>query len=106
MAVALAETAQYEEAIRFYDQCLAMNPGVGTVMTNKAVALARLGRYEQAEVVFREALDLDPRDVTAWTNLGLCLSRSGLRTGSELPALEKVAEIAGVITVSGRCLTW
>ena len=98
MAVALAETAQYEEAIRFYDQCLAMNPGVGTVMTNKAVALARLGRYEQAEVVLREALDLDPRDVTAWTNLGLCLSR--LRHEQEaIACFEKVRELAGFVTV-------
>jgi tetratricopeptide (TPR) repeat protein len=98
MAVALAETAQYEEAIRFYDQCLAMNPGVGTVMTNKAVALARLGRYEQAEVLLREALDLDPRDVTAWTNLGLCLSR--LRYEQEaIACFEKVRQLSGVKTL-------
>jgi len=97
-AVALAETGQYEEALRFYDQCLAMNPGVSTVMTNRAVALARLGRYEEAEVEFREALALDPRDMTAWTNLGLCLSR--LRREQEaIACFEKVRELAGVNTV-------
>ena len=95
IAVTLAETGRYEEALRFYDQCLAMNPGVGTVMTNRAVALARLGRYEEAEEMFREALDLDPRDVTAWTNLGLCLSR--LRREQEaIACFEKVRELSGI----------
>ena len=75
-----------------------MNPGVRTVMTNKAVALARLGRYEQAEMEFREALDLDPRDMTAWTNLGLCLSRSGT-SRKRLPALKKSVNLR----VSGPC---
>ena len=75
-----------------------MNPGVGTVMTNRAVALARLGRYEEAEVVFREALDLDPRDLTAWTNLGLCLSR--LRREQEaIACFEKVRQLSGVDTL-------
>jgi Flp pilus assembly protein TadD len=75
-----------------------MNPGVGTVITNKAVALARLGRYAEAEVVLREALDLDPRDVTAWTNLGLCLSR--LRREQEaIACFEKVRQLSGVDTL-------
>ena len=72
-----------------------MNPGVSTVMTNRAVALARLGRYEEAEEMLREVLDLDPRDVTAWTNLGLCLSR--LRREQEaIACFEKVHELSGI----------
>jgi Flp pilus assembly protein TadD len=74
-----------------------MNPGVCTVMANRAVALARLGRYGEAEDGFRLALDIDPRDVTAWTNLGLCLSR--LRREQEaIACFEKVRELSGVNT--------
>ena len=42
--VALGELGRFEEAVLLYDECLAVNPGVAMVMTNKAVALARLRR--------------------------------------------------------------
>ena len=74
-----------------------MNPGVSTVITNRAVAHAHLGRYEEAEKGFRDGLDLDPRDVIAWTNLGLCLSRVG-REQEAFACFEKVRKLSGVIT--------
>jgi Flp pilus assembly protein TadD len=75
-----------------------MNPGVATVMTNKAVALANLGRYEEAEEWFRQALDLDPRDTTAWTNLGLTLNRLG-REPEAMACFGKVRELSGMPTM-------
>jgi Flp pilus assembly protein TadD len=75
-----------------------MNPGVATVMTNKAVALANLGRYEEAEEWFRQALDLDPRDTTALTNLGLTLNRLG-REQDAMACFEKVRELSGMPSV-------
>jgi hypothetical protein len=49
-----------EQAIRFWNQALAINPAMVLVRTNLAVALLRTGHAEQAETTLRKALEFQP----------------------------------------------
>jgi hypothetical protein len=49
-----------DEAIRFWNQALAMNPALVLVRANLAVALSRAGHQEEAEATLRKALEFNP----------------------------------------------
>jgi len=49
-----------EQAIRFWSQALAINPGLVLVRTNLATALLRTGHAEQAQATLRQALEFQP----------------------------------------------
>ena len=49
-----------EEAIRFWNQALAINPALLLVRANLATALERTGHPDQAQAVMRKALEFNP----------------------------------------------
>jgi Tfp pilus assembly protein PilF len=49
-----------DEAIRFWNQALAISPGLVLVRVNLAVALLGAGRREEAEAALRKALEFNP----------------------------------------------
>jgi tetratricopeptide (TPR) repeat protein len=49
-----------DEAIRFWDQALAINPALLLVRANLAEALLRRGRPEEARAVLQKALEFNP----------------------------------------------
>ena len=67
--VALAEAGDYQGAIAFYDQAIALYPDIAEVHYNKAVALEHLGQREEAISEYETAIEIDPNLVEAQTNL-------------------------------------
>ena len=63
--VVLYEQQRYEEAIKYYDQALEINPGKLGAIVNKANALQELKRYDEALKWFEKAYDIS-RDPLAW----------------------------------------
>jgi tetratricopeptide (TPR) repeat protein len=49
-----------EQAIRFWNQALAINPAMVLVRTNLAIALLRTGHADQAQATLQKALELRP----------------------------------------------
>lgn len=54
------QRGNFDEAIRFWNQALAINPAMVLVRTNLAIALLRAGHVEQAEATLRKALEFQP----------------------------------------------
>jgi len=82
-----------ESALASYDECIAINPGVGVVHTNRGVALAALHRFQEAIDAFDTALALNPDDVSALNNKGICLSRIG-RDGEAMEAMDRARKLS------------
>jgi tetratricopeptide (TPR) repeat protein len=75
LGYALAETEDYEEAVKAYDEALAIDNFIFEIWFNKGAALYALKDFEKAKDCYEEALDIDDTDAEAWNNLGNCLSR-------------------------------
>jgi hypothetical protein len=54
------QRGNFEQAIRFWSQALAINPALVLVRTNLATALLRTGHAEQAQATLRQALEFQP----------------------------------------------
>lgn len=63
--VALYELEQFDEAIKYYDQALELNPGKLGAIVNKANALQEQGKYDEALKWFEKAYDIT-KDPLAW----------------------------------------
>lgn len=71
---------RFDDAIRAYEQALALDPGQAMAANNIGVIEARRGHYDQAIGRFRTALDSQPNDGLIHANLGyayLMLARNG-----------------------------
>jgi tetratricopeptide (TPR) repeat protein len=75
LGYALSETEEYEEAVKAYDEALAIDNFIFEIWFNKGAALYALKDFENARDCYEEALDINPDDAEAWNNLGNCLSR-------------------------------
>jgi hypothetical protein len=58
-----------DEALRSYDEAIAINPGNAEAVTNKAALLVRSGRLDEAEPILREAVRLHPDQPRALSKL-------------------------------------
>ena len=63
-----------EEAIRWLERALALDPLQARSHLNLGMALYQLARPEEAVESLRRALDLDPSLVEGWNNLGIALA--------------------------------
>jgi Tetratricopeptide repeat/Cytochrome c554 and c-prime len=54
------QRGNFEQAIRFWNQALAINPAMVLVRINLATALLRTGHAEQAQATLRKALEFQP----------------------------------------------
>ena len=75
--VELAGLDRIEEALRCFDDALALKPGDLDVRVNRANVLALLGRWDAAEDEFRAVLRRTPRDAASLNGLGNCLKMRG-----------------------------
>ena len=75
----LGALGRHEEAIRCYDQTLAIDPRYAMAWNNKGTSLAALGRREEAIRCYDQALAIDPRYARAWNNKGIALDDLGRR---------------------------
>jgi tetratricopeptide (TPR) repeat protein len=59
---ALISSGRYQEAIKWYDKALAIDPNYKNALLNKGIALTQLGRYNEAITHFDKLLAIDPND--------------------------------------------
>lgn len=74
--VELAGLDRLDDAIRCFDQALALKPGDLSVRVNRANVLALAGRWDEAETQFRKIV-ARARDDAAFNGLGNCLKARG-----------------------------
>jgi tetratricopeptide (TPR) repeat protein len=59
------ENGQYDDALRCFEQAIAMNANDPDLWNFKAVVLRSMGRHEEAIECFNKSLKIDPRDKNA-----------------------------------------
>jgi tetratricopeptide (TPR) repeat protein len=75
LGYALTMAEEYEEAVKAYDEALAIDNFIFEIWFNKGAALYALRDFEAARECYEEALEINPDDAEAWNNLGNCHSR-------------------------------
>ena len=76
-AASLETLGRHEEAIRYYDEALQIEPHNVIVLNNKGNTLNGLGRHEEAINYYDKALEIDPGYVGALNNKGFSLVNLG-----------------------------
>jgi tetratricopeptide (TPR) repeat protein len=73
-----------EEAVRCFDQALAIQPGFGPAWFNRGWALERLGQAAEAARCYAKAVELNPESAQAWANMAvLAVKRGEVATACE-----------------------
>ncbi|MFW9961867.1 MAG: tetratricopeptide repeat protein [Candidatus Thorarchaeota archaeon] len=75
LGYALTEHEDYDDAIKAYDEALAIDNGIFDVWFNKGTVLYEQRDFEHAKECYEKALEINPEDAEAWNNLGNCFSR-------------------------------
>jgi FimV-like protein len=88
LAEAYWQQGQAAEALSWYREALARDPGHLAARRNYALALAKSGEVAEAEKELRTALGVAPEDPKALTNLGDALTAQG-RPAEAAAALER-----------------
>ncbi|MGQ0793849.1 MAG: tetratricopeptide repeat protein [Deltaproteobacteria bacterium] len=70
---ALVNSGRYEDAIKFYDKAIELDPAYVWARRNKGLALSKMGKREEALKLYDEALDIDPNYTDAWNDKGVAL---------------------------------
>lgn len=92
MAVLWIETKGAEDANKYADMALKINPSRPDLLNNKGLALELLGDYNNAIVWFDKALKIDPSYVKALNNKGKALKVLGKYTEA-IKYFDKVLKI-------------
>ena len=71
----LMELNNDEEAIKSFDEALAIDNHIFEIWFNKANALYNIADFKLARECYEKALEINPEDAEAWNNLGNCFSR-------------------------------
>jgi len=69
--------SKYEEAVKWYDQALKIDPKSTDSLNGKGLVFNKLGRYEEAITWFDKAIEIDPNFVDALYNKGGALAELG-----------------------------
>jgi len=72
-AVRLHQAGKLQQAVTFYEQALALDPGIPEALSNLAIALKALGRADDAIARCEQALKLKPDAPEILLNLGMLL---------------------------------
>jgi len=64
---------EYDKAIEYYNQAIALDPTYDKAWYNKGDALRAVGDFEGAIECYDKALDLNPNQPGAWANKGVAL---------------------------------
>jgi len=76
-AVQAQESAEYEEALKLWEEVLKYCPNLAKAYFNMSYCYIQLERYREGTAASRRALDLDPGLKEATLNFALCRLRSG-----------------------------
>jgi tetratricopeptide (TPR) repeat protein len=84
--------SKYEEAVKWYDQALKIDPKSTDSLNGKGLVFNKLGRYEEAITWFDKAIEIDPNFVYALNNKGVTLTNLG-RYEEAITWFDKAIEI-------------
>lgn len=73
----LAKEGKLDEAIRYYERALQIDPEFAVAHNNMASALARKGNLREARAHYEEALKISPFFAGAYANMATFLAREG-----------------------------
>jgi len=76
-AVGAGRQKKYEDALKFYNEALEIDPHHMKSLFNKAVVLQMLGRVGEALNCYDFALEVNPGDAEIWGNRGIALRSLG-----------------------------
>ncbi len=65
---------EFEEAIKYYTECLKINPQLAEAYNNRGAAKGELRDYQEAIKDYDEAIKINPQDANAYKNRGLANS--------------------------------
>ncbi len=77
MGIAAGRQRKFEDAIKFYDGALAIDPSHSESLFNKGVVLQMLGRIEEALDCYEMVIQVNPNDSEVWGNRGIALRTLG-----------------------------
>ena len=90
-AFAMAQ-GRYDEAIKFYEERIKLDPNYASAWYDKGLALKDQGNYAEALECFEKTIELDSKDAMAYCAKGVALKSLG-RTSEANAALAKSAEL-------------
>ena len=88
----LGQSGRFEEAVRYYDKVLEIDPQHDEAWYSKGTILSQLGRFDEAIRCYDRAIEIDPHNSEAWNNKGASLSQSG-RFEEAVPCFDRAIEI-------------
>ncbi|MGY5860838.1 MAG: tetratricopeptide repeat protein [Candidatus Thorarchaeota archaeon] len=74
---ALGAIDRQEDAVKAYDEALAIDNMIFEIWFNKAASLYGLADFKKAKESYEKALEINPEDAEAWNNLGNSHSKMG-----------------------------
>jgi tetratricopeptide (TPR) repeat protein len=87
-AVDLYAENKYDEAIRLYEQALALDPAYGDAMHGLAMCYQAKGDLDRAIEVTKAHIERDPEDILAFTNLSMFYQKKGMIKEAEAAGAE------------------
>lgn len=75
--ICYTETGEFEEALKFYDESLKLNPKNKFSLNNKAYTFCLQAKYDDAIPLLNEAIALDKNMSHAYSNLALAKVKTG-----------------------------
>ena len=91
-AFSLASLGQLEDAIKYYDRVLELEPGNSEAWNNRGVCCKKLGRLEDALTGYENAIKAERHNASAWSNKGNVLYALG-RYPEAIVSLNKAIDI-------------
>lgn len=91
LAIALGREGRYEEAVKAYDECLALDPEFTEAYVQKAYCLEMLDDLDASVETYRRYLERVPKDAEIWKALGIVES-DRRKFDAAYQAFEKAAE--------------
>jgi tetratricopeptide (TPR) repeat protein len=82
----------YNNALKYFDEALEINPNSIYAWGNKGLVLARLGMHDKDIMYFDKALEIDPNNANDWFNKGFSLAELG-KHNEAIDCYDKVLEI-------------
>ena len=77
IGVGLHAIGKSKEAIKYFDECLLINPDYFSAILNKGSALISINEFEESLACLDRALEIKSSDRGAWKNKGLVLRKMG-----------------------------
>jgi tetratricopeptide (TPR) repeat protein len=87
-AVDLYAEDNYDEAIRLYEQALALDPTWGDAMHGLAMCYQAKGDLDRAIEVTKKHIEHDPENILAFTNLSMFYQKKGMIKEAEAAGAE------------------